>query len=425
MQTIPVSEVRFHPHSFADPSMRLFSWNGGLYRAIGTERAAFFRQFLDSGLCRELVRQGLLIDSSVVDLRVDGFETVVQHPTLPLVSYPIEWCPSMLRDASLAMVDLSIALASRDLTIMDGHPWNVVFDGCRPVFVDIGSVQPAEANRWKAFDEFCRYCYRPLQMMAHGQGRVARLLMAEDGGVTAREFRDEAGLALADLAPQAGHQSQAGYLEQVRREVESIPLPPSGEGHTFRDSAGESSPTVAEPVQKLLKQLRPANVLDIGCGDGWCSRLAAEQGSRVVAFDERIAGLESLYNTARRRRLPISPLVMDFSKPTPSRGLGENSATGAAQRLRCELVIALDVVPELVARRSLNFVQIAGGIADFTARWALVDFVPRESASQPALREPRFAGYTRDAWREALRERFREVQSLPETDGRALFLCVK
>lgn len=405
--------------------MRLFGWNGGLYRAIGTERAAFFRQFLDSSLCRELVSQRLLIDSSVADLRLDGFETVVRHPTIPLVSYPIEWCPSMLRDASLAMVDLSIALATRGLTIMDGHPWNVVFDGCHPVFVDIGSVQPAETDRWKACDEFCRYCYRPLQMMAHGQGRVARLLMAEDGGVTAREFRDEAGLALADLAPQAGHQSQAEYLKQVRRDVESIPLSSDGEGQPVCKSDGESRPVTVELVRDLLQQLRPASVLDIGCGDGRCCRLAAEEGCRVVGLDERVAGLESLYAIARRQGLPIAPLVMDFSKPTPARGLGDNSATGAAQRLRCDLVIALDVVPEIVAQRSLNFVQIAGGIADFTARWALVDFVPRESAPQPVLREPRFAGYTRDAWRKALQERFREVRPIQETDGRTLFLCVK
>jgi hypothetical protein len=47
-------------------------------------------------------------------------------------SYCYEWLPAMLRDAALLTLDLCIHLAEHEMTLQDGHPWNVLFDGPKP-----------------------------------------------------------------------------------------------------------------------------------------------------------------------------------------------------------------------------------------------------------------------------------------------------
>ena len=50
----------------------------------------------------------------------------------------------MLRDAALAILTLAAELAERGLTLKDSHPWNVLFHGTRPVWVDVTSVGPRD-----------------------------------------------------------------------------------------------------------------------------------------------------------------------------------------------------------------------------------------------------------------------------------------
>src|SRR5262249_12313568 len=100
-----------------------------------------------------------------------------------------EWCAPMLKDAALAILDLLLELDSLGLTLKDGHPWNVLFDAHKPVYVDLTSIIPSSGPDWPGLDEFSRFCIYPLFMMANGNDRAARCLMAEYEGVTRSEAR--------------------------------------------------------------------------------------------------------------------------------------------------------------------------------------------------------------------------------------------
>ena len=175
-------EIAYQPHSFADPTGRVFSWGGGLYRGLRGDATPFFRKLFEQGTVRQLVDRGLLVDSELTDLRLEGYEMVVKHRRVQFPSYPAEWCASMLRDAALSMVDLLLDLDLVGLTLKDGHPWNVVFDGSRPLFVDLGSIAPASGSQWQKAGEFRRYCYYPLVLMAYAREPIGRCLLAEDDG---------------------------------------------------------------------------------------------------------------------------------------------------------------------------------------------------------------------------------------------------
>src|ERR1043166_5460485 len=101
MKTIPVDEIKFHPHSFADPAGRLFWWNGALYRGLRCAAAELFSRLLRDGTLQRLTDRGLLIDTEATGLRLENYQMVLRHRVVPFPSYPEEWCPAMLKDAAL------------------------------------------------------------------------------------------------------------------------------------------------------------------------------------------------------------------------------------------------------------------------------------------------------------------------------------
>jgi SAM-dependent methyltransferase len=477
-QQIPSHEVKFHPHSFGDYHVRLFQWQEHLYRGICPEGALFFTKLFQDGVIQKLSEQGLLIESELTPLVLDDYTMVIRHRKLRFISYPNEWCAIMFRDAILTLLDLGIELAKQGLTLGDAHPWNLLFDidECHPVFVDLGSVAIINDAKWRVYDEFCRFCLYPLLLMSCGQSRIARLLMCEDEGVSKSDLlkwipkRSQVGIdpkgsilsraesALRDQLPDSYRQllknglsklrllnqqlslehsspvdvldgmrekSHLTFLQNVRSEVESIVF---ASDHPKQISASEPTilPLKQQTVYKILSELQPETVLDIGSGDGRYSKLAAALGSKVIALDINETCITQLYTEARAKLLPILPLVMDFTKPTPARGLANHWAIAATERLQCEMVLALAVVDYIVLVQRLNFDQIVEGLAQFSTRWAVVEFIPREDPAISHLWTERVSWYQLDRLIIALQKRFSKVTILPsEPEPRVLLFCEK
>ena len=115
LQTIPWNETIDHPHSFADPDGQVFLWDGQLYRGIYPAAEPFFRKLAENGIISNLVKQGLLVNTELTPFSSNEFSLVFHHDLIPFASYPQEWCPLMLKDAALAIVDLAIELAHAEL----------------------------------------------------------------------------------------------------------------------------------------------------------------------------------------------------------------------------------------------------------------------------------------------------------------------
>src|SRR5215216_3157368 len=304
--SIPPHEVRFHPHSFADTDGRLFWWRGDLYRGIRAPQAPFYSKLLRDGVIQNLVEAGLLINTQPATLSVDGYEMVVRHDKVPFVSYPNEWCVEMFKDAALAILDLEIELTKRGLTLKDGHPWNLLFNGCKPVYVDLTSIQTTrDEAAWPAYDEYCRFCYYPLILMCHGQERIARCLVSEYEGVQrsdlsmlTRRFTFSPFLLTKmirrALKPfRSGVRKQAtgpaGRLDPLKRlrdDLAELRTPRYQAVHSeHSDTDGHSTRENREAneraLREILDELRPGSVLDVSGGPASYSMQIARQGVSV------------------------------------------------------------------------------------------------------------------------------------------------
>lgn len=456
MTRIPPDEVRFHPHSFFDEAGRLFRWRGELYRAIYAKAAPFFSKIATDGTFQSLSDSGLLIKTEVAPLALDGFEMVLRHRTVPFVSYPHEWCAEMLNDAALIVLELIIALSRRGLTLKDAHPWNVLFDGCKPVWVDATSIIVAEKpEQWPALDEFHRFFLHPLILMSEGHERVARWLMSEPGGAARADLlpyispaansllrpsrREHFSAVLRHYAPEFALRramkpfradapesepapgSLIEHLEQIQEEVEALrfPTPSVAEEEFPGVEPLDSWSAEQKAVLRIFAEQRPQTTLIIG--SAWHAKLASNFSKHVVAFDTRSEEVTGLFEKGRALNLSLLPLVMNFAKPTPAVGLGDHFFVSAAARLRCDLILAPGIVEQLVFEYGrFGFDEIAEGLAQFSSRWAVVDFTaPSES------RRKQFPWYTAANLETALLRHYPLVHRVTESEARILLFCDK
>lgn len=469
---IPLAEVDFHPASFVDHNARLFWWKGQLYRAIRQNRKALYTKLFQEGVIQSLIDKGLLINTELTNLSLDGYDMVLKHERIEFISYPYEWCAEMLKDAALLIADLQIDLSLHGLSLQDGHPLNVLYDGCRPVFVDFGSIVPEDdKSQWIAFDEFRRFVINPLQLMAHGQGRIARWMLHDmDKGILDSEvealtsgvfnrlaFDSSRGLisVLKRRTPQylrptlkkqlirlksfvkrqlpRNHQSSLEFSQQVRKQIERIHIPSRQtnwtgyhESEWFPFSPSDEWTQKHRTVYEILSDIRPSSVLDVACNEGWYSQLAAVLGSRVVAFDIDETTITNLYRRNRTMNLPILALVMDLRTPSPGYGLCNLSFPPAIQRFGCEMVFALALIHHLVFKQYFNFKQIVDTLCAFSKKWLLVEFIPPEDQFVRNWSPEEFPWYSLDNFIEAIKTQFHIVRILPSfPEPRVLLLCEK
>ena len=320
---IPSDEINFEPQSYGDPNGRVFGWQDQIYRGIKRQKTDFYKELVNSALIQTLIQKQVLIPTEITNLQLLNYGLVLKHKKLPIISYAFEWSFDALKDAALVILSLQAELSKNGLTLQDAHPWNVLFDGSHPLFVDFCSIVPAVDRSWRAYDEFRRFFLNPLRLMSEGQGRIARWLLHDDNaGVSDYEFSCILdGKRLNNLKQQArrwlrpvraalheslspsvrsaikkvitrrGEAFTSDSLEETRRQIEALQLPSKNTiwSDYFRDYF--SIPFVPSPewspkehsVHQVLCKLKPSSVLDIGCNTGWYSQLAASMGFTPTA----------------------------------------------------------------------------------------------------------------------------------------------
>jgi SAM-dependent methyltransferase len=368
-----------------------------------------------------------------------GYEIVLEHERVPFVSYPHEWPASMLRDAALFHVQLFKDLAPFGLTLKDWHPYNVLFEGTTPRFVDFTSIiptaslarqdhlsrAPAKKGIAKLWDDYAIALYEsyrlmyepyfglPLAMMKRGHHADARRRLYEtalnsaDNVITRREAFDgdttgRLGYELFDrrlrVALVERGSEKRRFFDLLERKLRRSNVAVKGSAYsTYYEEKNEAFST--EPsrdwnakqhsVRNTITERRPRSVLDLGSNTGWFSVLAARLGASVVAVDLDEASVDRLYYTAKQEQLPILPLVANLigpvsdrraiefpDEPSRSRIGGEAPLYPAPNsRLQCDMVLALALVHHIVLGQGLTFERVAEIFSGLARKCVCAEFV--------------------------------------------------
>src|SRR5206468_10659335 len=127
--------------SFRDPAGSVIRSRDRILRIVRPEFVAELEAFLCTQIARQSIESGALISSERIPGEalegVHADEAVYEHERVPFPSYPYEWPPEMLHAAGLLTLDLAVTALEEGYGLKDGTPYNVLFRGPRPVFVDV------------------------------------------------------------------------------------------------------------------------------------------------------------------------------------------------------------------------------------------------------------------------------------------------
>jgi ribosomal protein L11 methylase PrmA len=473
---IPREEISFVSDSFIDPNGRVFEWRDEVYRALTKHYAPFCTDLFEKGIIQQLIKDNLLVESEIVDWSIQPGDLVLRHRKIPVLSYCFEWPAAMLKRAALLTIDLCIRLAEHDLTLQDGHPWNILFDGTKPVFLDLSSIVPARDDiLWAPYQQFCNFFLFPLYLYSARQERIARWLLHDTlEGVTNNDLANALPVAfklrhplrtvrtsmprvLAKLTEKLSAEMQnrlwnlssnlnkqlvnqrtrIRFYESLRKEVESIKLPlDSSHWADYYSTADRTrfktgfAPDDWAPKEQsflqIIRNLKPATVLDLGCNTGRYARLAAESGARVIACDTDSASISRCYEDAKKASVNVLSLVVNPFNSPPAYGRGGAACPSASERLQSNLVLALAVVHHVVANQRLDMERIVHTCNSFSRRWVLIEFVPPQKPKIGASSIPFLDDYSLDTLHATLQKQFKSVVSHDSfPNDRKLLLCEK
>lgn len=389
---------------------------------------------------------------------------LVEHDRIPFPSYPYEWSPEMLHAAASLTLDLCESLLRDGIGLKDATPYNVLFRGVQPVFVDLLSIEKRRPDDpvWLPYAQFVRTFLLPLLAARRWQTPLAEVFLGHRDGLYPADVYNRCGVlerfhpALLGIVSiptwlmswqsqrtdsmyqprRASSAEQAEFLlrhsfRRLRRKLDSLkPVPrhSSWSDYEFNNSYTDSEASLKRQfVVSLMEQYRPKRVLDIGCNLGAFSVLAAQHGASVVAIDNDQATIGALFRTADRLQLSILPLVVDIGRPTP--GVGWNNAEYPSFLSRATgafgAVFMLAVLHHLLVTERIPLRSILDLAATLTTDLLLIEYVGFNDAMFQKLLRGRQAlhqNFTREFFEQMCKSRFRIIESKQVQADRWLYL---
>lgn len=459
-----------HPASYVDPNGFLFEHEGEIKRAIYPDRAEFYKKLLnDESLKKTLEQKFSLIETrQAISIESLGSNFLVDHPRIDPVSYCTEWPPQMLKDAALCTLNLEEFLLEKDMTLQDAYPWNVLFDGCRPVFVDFTSIVPDENNIiWKASSQFDNFFTYPLLLSDLKKGFVARSLLRDviqgctlaswisllsffdfikkpsfviklvflrmvENFLEARpSLKKSLRAKVEELASknQISKKVKVKYIQSLRRKIEGLCISKSDDvwsRYYEKQDVDHNYEKKCEQITELVQKFKPKTVADLGCNTGRFSIIAAKNGARVYAVDSSEICIDELYLYAKREKLTITPLVSDLVCPQSGYGMLGKQFPGILERIPSDMVLFLGIMHHCHIAGRMSFELISEMLNVVTKKTLIFEYVDLKDPNNDLIGKGREIFYTRETVINSLEKYFSKIEVIPsDRETRSLLLCQK
>lgn len=341
-------------------------------------------------------------------------EDVWEHERIAFPSYPYEWPSEMLHAAAGLTLDLAEASLAEGFGLKDATPYNILFRGSQPVFVDVLSFERRDPldPTWMPYGQFVRTFLLPLMASLHFGLPPDRTLSGQRDGVEPEMMYRWTSfwqrlkppfLGLVTLPKWLGGNPSSepsykrqdassaekanfvmsGLLRNCRRQLNAV-APKTGRDSTWAGYLDHKSLYSASQlaqkekfVQEALDLARPRDVLDVGANEGHFSLLAARKGASVVAIDYDPVVVGSIWKNASSENLDVLPLAVDLTRPTPAMGWRNEESPSFLDRARghFDLVMMLAVVHHILVNERIPLLDLLKLADELSREYVLIEYV--------------------------------------------------
>jgi hypothetical protein len=443
--------------SFRDRNGAVFYRGDRVFRTVSPKALADWRRLRETEFFARRVAQGQIVGTREADeVAPAGVAGVLEHDRVPFVSYPYEWAFGMLKDAALLHLELMRDALAEGMILKDASPYNIQWNGARPVFIDIPSFEPlGRGEPWVGYRQFCELSLYPLLLQAYKGVDFRPWLRGRIDGIPAEEMRRlmsgrdlvRPGVLLHVVAQNALQRRYAGGGRNVRGALAEAGfdkamivnnvgklaglvarLSPAKDRTEWSDYDSTHSYDTAEAERKATFVRAAAATQrwrvawDLGCNTGTYSRILAEHADCVVAMDGDPMAIEAFYQRAKAedRPAPVLPLVVNLADASPNQGWLGKERKALAERGRPELTLCLALVHHIVITANIPLEEFIGWLADLGTS-VVIEFVGREDEMVKVLlanREDQYADYHEPNFRALLASRFDIEREEPLKDGK-------
>lgn len=471
--------------SFRDPAGQLFVIDGRIIRIVNGSGVQDLRAFLDSTTARKFTDSGRLVGTDTLEATkardllekreinlfdiADG-SIVVEHEQIPFQNFPYEWSAEMLHSAGRLTLDLAESLLDEGLGLKDATPYNVLFRGPQPVFVDLLSFERRNPGDpiWLPQAQFERTFLLPLLVNKYFGMQLDQVLAVRRDGLEPEDVYRLCGpfrrllppfLSLISiptwLAARHDQDNQSIYKPKILDNVEKARFivrslfkrlrrilddlePTRGKSSAWSDYI-TSNNNYSELhfrgkttfVEDAMAEFKPKRVLDIGCNTGHYSAVAAKKGAQVVAIDSDAVVVGEAWRNACAEGLYVLPLMINLTRPSPAIGWRNGECPAFLDRARgaFDAVLMLAVIHHMLVSERIPLDEILELAAELTSAILIVEFVePADSMFRRLARgrDHLFTDLTKELFENSCARRFQIIRSqhLDET-SRWLYLLLK
>jgi SAM-dependent methyltransferase len=356
-------------------------------------------------------------DSTIVE-KFGYQKKYFEHDPIEFLTYPSEWSASMLIDAGIHTLDLQERLLEENLSLKDATPYNIQYNFCQPVFIDLCSVENVSKNGvWIAFNQFCQTFFYPLLMAEFGVCNFASIFLSHIDGLTidetfgALKFRPfwKRGLIIDYLFPSIflklkhnkilnigkkpistqkivsnSTQIQMYTVKRLKKKLLKIsPKKATSEWINYTRSCSyndEEYSVKKEFIKIFLHRAMPSRVLDLGCNIGDFSIMAAKHGCKVISLDSDHECINYLYNISKEANYTILPLCINIANPSPSIGWLNEERPSFLERIsgKFDCVFALALIHHLIIANRIPLIEVFRLLNNLTSNYLVIEYVGKE-----------------------------------------------
>ncbi len=429
--------------SFRDPAGTCWVTNSKAFRFLDAPGTAQCESFLQTRTARRFISDGKLVETRKVPnaemaamfpppgLEIacanDWTGAVFEHERISFRSYPYEWPPEMLWAAGRLTLDLARESLCEGYCLKDATPYNVLFRGPEPVFIDVPSFESRAAGDpvWQPYAQFVRTVLLPLLANKRWGFSLADIFTTHRDGLQPQDVYPFCGyleclqpqiLSLVSIPTWLRSNAQAkgtklyekrdvadpakarfileSLFGRLRRALDRL-QPRRARVSTWSDYMATHSysdvgfAAKEEFATKALAEFKPRAVLDAGANTGHFSAMAAKAGAEVVAIDLDPACVGSIWQRARAERLNILPLVVDLSRPSPALGWRNAECPSFLERAtgRFDCVFMLALIHHLLVTERIPLEEVIALAADLTTSAVVIELVlPQDPMFQQLTR---------------------------------------